>query len=278
MGCDLILNKDEIMNKKLLEKINNAIVIDIKETWTKEMLDILDNNKNDLSDYYRIEQELTRKSNYNDNFMFNNTSNDKEAIFNEVCLKLREELFNKKIIGFHCSRLTNEEINNIKIDGLRPLTSNLIEEKLDILVRTDLISQKEYDYLLENNVSAQKNRSGMVMNFFSIDTLKDCGGLSRLFRAWGGESIYYNNESIIEWRKLLFRIGKPVIILCSLKYTDINAFTDLEKLIIQHYIQEKIYDTNNISKVVVNVKNVITIEEELFEYLTNYSAWEIDKF
>lgn len=266
------------IKKKLFEKLENHIVIDIKETWTKEMLDILDNNKNDLSDYYRIEQELARKSIYNDNFMFNNIGNDKEIIFNEVCLKLRDELFNKRIIGFHCSRLTDEEISNIKTDGLKPLTSNLIEEKLDILVRTGLISKKEYDYLLENNVSSHKNRSGMVMNFFSIDTLKDCGGLSRLFRAWGGESIYYNNENILEWRKLLFRIGKPVIILCSLKYNDINAFTDIEKLIIQYYIQEKVYDTTNISRIVVDVKKIITVEEDLFEYLTNYSVWEIDKF
>ncbi len=110
-----------------------------------------------------------------------------------------------------------------------------------------------------------------------MKTLKDEWKLYRLFRAWGGEDLYVEHERNQGIFKELFHIGTPCIILESLGYEEINQYKPLAARFIGIFLNKdnlecSYCDFESIVYKYINALSVITIEEEIFEQLTNFST------
>ena len=98
------------MIQKILNETKDHIILDYIETWPNELVAYLEGKLN--NNEYTINIE--------------NSINDIKQILHQT-----------KFIGFHCTRLTDEEIMNIKAKGLNLKRSELLANRIDFLKKND---------------------------------------------------------------------------------------------------------------------------------------------
>lgn len=215
-------------------------------------------------------------------FRINRPQNPFESEWVSIISQIEGILKLNRFVGFHCTKLTVNEIVNIFTGGLIPLSSKMLNQRINQLHNRKMINDKTKEKLKKNNLSDENNRKGYVFFFHGSKTLKDEWGLFRLFRLWGGEALYANFENNPDIFKELFNIGKPCIVLGSLCYEDVNPYLSIGERFVTVYLNKDnldncSYDFDNWVDKKVEVLSVITAEEELFEQLTGFSTWNLDK-
>ena len=95
--------------------------------------------------------------------------------------------------AFHATRLLDHEVQMIRAQGLRPLSVELIEERINNAFDHSCVSEEERDQLRNAHVFATGetlNRAGEVSLFFpERDLAQRPEGFENLLAWWGGEAI-----------------------------------------------------------------------------------------
>lgn len=71
------------------------------------------------------------------------------------------------IVGWHCTRLADHEVEDIKNNGMTVLDIGLVSRRIGTAVRTGLLSASHGDRLTKANQAAEKYRAGMLWFCFS---------------------------------------------------------------------------------------------------------------
>lgn len=270
------------MKDKLLCRIGNHIVLDIIESWPQEIIQIIEKYRETIHAYLQLEHEIDKQAEEDVLLRVYRPENQFESDWLSIISQIEGILKLNRFVGFHCTKLTDIEIRNIYTYGLMPLSSEMLDQRIDQLRNSNMIDEKTAEELKRNNRSSENNRKGNVFFFHGSKTLKDELGLYRLFRLWGGEALYANHERNPEIFKELFHIGKPCIVLGSLGYDDINSYPSIGTKFITVYLNKDnlkncSYDFDNWVKKKVEVLSVITADDEIFEQLTGFSTWKLDR-
>lgn len=256
----------------------NHIIIDVQETWPKDLVNLLKDTKEIHLNYIAEEKSIDEAAVENVLLRVNRPMNKYQQIWDGLINRITSIISNRKFIGFHCTRLTKVEINEILQNGLRPLNEELISKKLKILLDLNFIDCFEYNKMLMNKKVNEEGRKNKVFTFHELHTLSDESGLKRLFRCWGGEYFYFGNEDEDIFKDKYFNIGKATIILTSHKYEDVQ-YRDIEKRIIKNYLfyndEYRGNDFDNWHNTPVKVLDYISEENNLFNELTNYNKWKL---
>ena len=187
--------------------------------------------------------------------------------------KIEREIEKIQIMSFHCTRLTDQEINDIVQNGLKPLDFNFTKKRLDCLLKEWLINKNTYNILLKENAASDENRKWKIFFFHCISTCRDEWWLHRLFRSWGGEAIYLNHEENKEINNQIRKIGKPCIIVATLDYNETKLYQWIAEKIIKIMLNIgsiSRYDTDSYIDHITPCYKIITIDDSTFEKLTNY--------
>lgn len=266
--------------KELFKITEEKVVLDCLETWPMKVIELIEKNIDLYKAFMEFEKDMDKKLIDDFSLRLSRPKNPYFFEWNSFIGKISKEIQRLDFVGFHCTRLTKEEIANIKKSGLQPLSSDLINKKLLSLLDSGTIDMNTYHFLLENNLSQENNRKGRIWFFFCIDTLNDVDGLYRLFRSWGGEAIYNNNENLKEVSKTLSSIGKPCIVLGNIKCSEISSYESkclAEKFLEIYYHKsdiEKSYCDFDLSlNREVGILGIIKLGDDLFEELTGFSKW-----
>jgi hypothetical protein len=270
------------MKNKLVSKIGNHIVLDLIETWPKEVKQIIENNEEIIREYLELECEIDRQAQEDVLLRVFRPENKYKVDWSNIVDEIEGKLKTNSFVGFHCTKLIDSEITHISTYGLKPLSNEILSSRLEKLYSNGMLSKMVFEQLKSNNLSTEYNRKDRVFFFHGVNTLKSESGLYRLFRLWGGEALYANHERNHEIYTELFYIGKPCIVLGSLTYEDINPYPLLATRFVNVFLNKdnlkyNAYDFDNCVKNEVKVLNIITEDEELFEQLTNYSKWKLDR-
>lgn len=270
------------MKDNLLSRIDNHIILDQIVSWPYEILQVIRENEEIIHTYLQLEDQIDKQAEENVLLRIYRPRNQYESEWLDIINQLGENLKVNKFVGFHCTKLVDIEIDNILNYGLKPLNSEMLDFRINQLYYNKVITNKVAEELKKNNLSSESNRNGKVFFFHCSKTLKDQGGLYRLFRAWGGEALYANHERNSKISDKIFGIGKPCIVLGSLSYDSINPYPSLAARFIsvflsQNYPEYYSYDFDNWVQKPVKALSIITIEEELFEQLTKFSTWKLDR-
>jgi len=254
------------------------IIIDASETWPQELVNLLQQSKELLMNYLEEEKSIDEAAIENVILRVNRPNNRFQQEWDEAILRIKSIISNSRFIGFHCTRLTMDEINDVLLNGLRPLNEELLSKKLKMLLDSKTIDDDEYHDMLVNKKVNEEGRKGKVFTFHELNTLNDESGLKRLFRCWGGEYFYYGNEDNNDFRDKYFNIGKATILLTSHQYKDVQQ-RDIEIRMIKNFL---FYDTDyrgndfdNWHHKPVKVLNFINEDNDLFNDLTGYNTWRI---
>ena len=246
---------------------DNHIIIDQITTWPESIYNLIDSSKSDLKNYINEKKRIEEISNW-----ANRPKNAYEDKWNSVVDLIGSYLQGKKLIGFHCSRLMDDEIENILANGLVPLNSNFAKQRINTVYERGLITSDLKERLLVKEEPSEEYREGTIHFFHNTSTFRKEMLLHLLFKSWGGEAIY----SGFEQDKSLQKIGIPCIIVASIEYQELIKF-DVCKQMLRIFLGD-IYDfhedfDSSVNKK-INVLAIIKRGSELFNFLTNYEEWE----
>ena len=119
-------------------------------------------------------------------------------------------LAGRDLLGFHCTRLHDDEICAIVDGGLVPLSPELVAARVKKRVIAGDITEAGAAKLLSQHRAADENQRNLV----HLETLK-ISGIWRLLRFWGGEALYGGHEEDPLIGPALRRIGSPSIVVSS---------------------------------------------------------------
>ena len=191
-----------------------------------------------------------------------------------------------RLIAYHCSRLTREEIVIIKQDGLRILTADLVNKKLDRSLSHGYLTKAEYErlkncpHLFESLHNQLDSRTGMIHFCASRTTLMDGHAVYRLFRSWGGEALYRGHE---QDSHVIGRIGVPCVVVCAIPFMRVSqGFRQLSEHLLRYLVSEEpgladlsmavdIRTEENLGP--SEILDIIEIPDPVFEELTTKSCW-----
>jgi len=258
-----------------MQLISSGISLDQKRTWPTKAIDLLFKNKIELKEYIKLEKQIDRKAETDVLLRIHRPYNQFVSTFQNVNNEVYDIFQNEDIVGYHCTRLIQDEIDEIISNGLLPLTMDLVKNKLDRLLNLKIISEYQYQMLYDNNQSNNSSRKNKVCLFHTQHTFKDYSGLYRLLGIWGGESIYWHHEIKGELIKSLCKIGEPCIVVCKIPANDIITRYDIINRIINYYITRKPFeDFDSLHEHQIKVERIIKRNDALFEKLTDYSQWK----
>lgn len=106
----------------------------------------------------------------------------------------RSLLSGHMVRAYHATRLLDYEVEIILADGLRPLSEELVRDRIQKAFAHSQITAKERDQLNAGHVftdGRKRNREGKVALFLPERALREeVSRLRPLLRTWGGEGIY----------------------------------------------------------------------------------------
>lgn len=132
--------------------------------------------------------------------------------YDSLVEELRDILRRHSLIGYHCTRLTKEEIESIRVSGMVLQNSESLDARIDRLLHDNLIDAEVACRLKGRNQADDDNRSHKLWFCFYNPSIASESGIGRFFRSWGGEALYNSHESDPYTGKVLRTIGTPCII------------------------------------------------------------------
>ena len=194
---------------------------------------------------------------------------------------LQDLLNGYSIIGWHCTRLTGEEIAAIVERGMQLPDSAMLHRRLDTLLRAGVLTTIVADKLKTTNQANDDNRAGMLWFCFYPPRLAGEDGIARFFRHWGGEALYNSHEDNPETGTAIARIGRPCLIEAMVPISGLNSTRAAFNVARRHLIHRGLETEEPIELegpvrhplAASAIRRVITFPEEDFVALTRCDAW-----
>ncbi|MCO6416077.1 hypothetical protein JYK14_07820 [Siccirubricoccus sp. KC 17139] len=141
------------------------------------------------------------------------------------------------LVGWHCTRLTEDEIAHIRSGGMQPMDAAMLERRLDAVVAAGLLTETMAGKLKARHQAREPSRAGRV--WFCFFPPRHAGelGIGRFFRHWGGEALYNSHEDDPETGAALRSVGVPCVIEALVPLSSLGSLGFLpEKIARRHLI------------------------------------------
>lgn len=246
--------------------MQNLILLDKEETWTSQVVDYLNNHYNTFLSW-ELEEDSKVSS-----YVYDNLIDGLKNILRT----------NYVLHGYHCTRLTEDEIHFILANGMQLPDQNMLYKRIDLIEKAGLINSYISERLKSNNQADNPNRAGMLWFCFFPPYHAEQAGIERFFRSWGGESLYGCHENDPVSGHVLNMIGTPCIIEAYIPVKSLNTHSFLESKIIRRFLinrglktGESIEHEGCVLEAIPsqNIKKVIKFPECEFFDLTKCDQW-----
>ena len=172
------------------------VEIEAIDSWPPEFRQAASQDKQLILSYHKERLRIDRLYRDDVSLRINPPENKYKQPYLELIERLETLLTPHRIIAYHCSRLTQEEIVNIKQGGLQVLSAELIHKRLRQCLSGGYLKPAEYESLMASQPvseclgNKQGDRTSKIWFCANRSTLQDDGSVYRLFRSWGGEAVY----------------------------------------------------------------------------------------
>jgi|MDSW01.3.fsa_nt_gb hypothetical protein len=265
------------------------IDIDDTDSWPDDFLQIISDNKALFIQYHQEEKRVDKLCREDIALRINRPLNPHKEEYEAVAAQLDTILQTHNIVGYHCTRLTAHEIQNIRSSGLKILTPDLIELRLQTALNQGILSAEAHAYIsnssmLKSSINNEYGeRTGMIWFCPNQETLSESDSVYRLFRSWGGEALYNGHEEDEEIAPHLRSIGAPCIVKCAMPFSEAeNYSSSYAKRFISRFILDEIeypeppysFDMHMKRDLTpAEILGIIKISDPQFEELTDYKNW-----
>lgn len=251
---------------------NNHMILDKIDSWPEEVLGLIKTNESSLKGFFEEEHRIDKLSREDMSVRYNRPQNIYQEKWVKTINTIEEILKDYSIVGIHSTKLLDAEIRDIEQNGLRPLSKEFANQRVESIYKNGLISEELRNELINKEELVADNRKGKIFVFHCMSTLKDEWGLNRLFGYWGGEALF----AYIKNSKELRKIGTPCIVFTSIKIKELDIYPELSKRMLAFYFDDNYFphDTDSIIEKKLSVLRIIKRDEKIFEDLTNISDWD----
>lgn len=158
-----------------------------------------------------------------------------DAAINEVYTAIRPYA----LIGWHCTRLTEAEIEEILRAGMHLPNEARLRARIEARVSAGELTQEIANMLKRRHQAADAGRSGMV--WFCFYTPRSAGeaGIGRFFRHWGGEALYNSHEDDPVTSPALNGVGVPCIIEAAVPIALLSRYGELSTKIVRRFLIDR---------------------------------------
>lgn len=116
---------------------------------------------------------------------------------------------------YHCTRLTQREIANVRENGLRPLSLDFTETRIANAREDGEITQEQEEFFRKVHVASDSNRQGLIFLFTDRAGLSNAPSIGWLLSAWGGEGINMGVETKSPEFRVFESIGIPTVVVAT---------------------------------------------------------------
>ena len=203
-------------------------------------------------------------------------------VFDKAIYGLRDILPAYEILGWHCTRLTDAETDEILRDGMGLPNVEMLARRIDALEKANVIEPDIARRLKSENQAGAENRAVMVWFCFSPPGNVDEYGIGLFFRHWGGEALYGCHEDDPVTSPVLRCIGTPRLVEADVPISLLDKargpdFTTYRRFLISrgYCIQEPTdYEDYIVYPLPAqHVRRVISFPDPEFCSLTNCDEW-----
>ncbi|SFT72883.1 hypothetical protein [Paraburkholderia aspalathi] len=186
------------------------------------------------------------------------------------------------MVGWHCTRLTEDEIAHVQHGGMQLPDGAMLRRRVERLMQAGSLTKDIALQLLQTNQADDSNRAGMIWFCFFSPRLAGESGIGRFFRHWGGEALYNSHESDPQMSSVLQRIGVPCLVEAEVPIVSIGRHGGLAFKVVRSFlmnrglpISERTEHEDRIRRPLEAdcVRRVIRFSERDFSDLTGCTGW-----
>lgn len=244
-----------------LNEFPEVINVERPETWPKP-----------LADFFKVHRQL---------FLDWGIGNVSSQRYDCALYALGDILCGYAIRGWHCTRLTDAEIEAIRIGGMQLPDENMLARRIDTLVDSGCITPAVAAALKSKNLAHEENRADMVWFCFYPPSRTDEGGIGNFFRYWGGEALYRPHVGDQQMAAVLEKIGTACLVEADVPIAFLKDLRTAFK-IVARFLVSRGYETTeplgHDDRIVhplpaTAVRRVIRHSTAAFRELTGCDAW-----
>ena len=185
--------------------------------------------------------------------------------------------------GWHCTRLTEHEVDYIKSHGMQPPNLQVLSERIRRAQADGMIEDNVAEQLIAENQADDHNRKGMIWFCFFEPRIAGQSGIERFLRCWGGEALYNSHERDPGTGQALRMIGRPCLIQVDVPVSSFGCYTYLGDKVIRQYLLSRGFDTGEECEhedkardeiPAANIVRFVFYGEPEFAILTGCDLWE----
>lgn len=201
------------------------------------------------------------------------------ALYDDAIYKLTDLLTQYAVIGWHCTRLTESEVEKILQSGMQLPNAAMLESRLEAACVAGLLTEKLKDRLKENHWAGDENRAGRI--WFTFFPPRDAGGgINDFLESWGGEALCICHERDPETAPVLKGIGIPCVIEAVVPLSLMETLGWLPDKVARTYLMHSGYRTRepvdhegyiNAPLPAENILHIWRFPSEQFTQLTGWS-------
>ena len=269
-----------------------AVEIEDIESWPKEFRKEAVKNKSLLISYHKEYSRISRLCEDDIISRVHPPHNEHETEYRALADSLESILLKHNIVGYHCTRLTAREMTSITEGGLKILTQELVQRRLDDALNDGHLSKKHISDLRNNEILKENldnkhgGRTGMIWFCPNRSSLKEYSGVYRLFRSWGGEAVYRGHENDDPLSQAIRQVGTPCIVKCALPFYDTEHFCpNYAERFLSYLVSDTVeypeppvgfdmYAKRDL--ISTEVLEIFDISHSEFERLIDYKRWKND--
>ncbi|MGN2638587.1 hypothetical protein ACTD5D_20895 [Nocardia takedensis] len=151
------------------------------------------------------------------------------------------------VVVYHCTRLMDVEVEDIRANGLRAASAELLKDKVTTACHRNFLTYEQAEHIIATGVlnsadqrSVRTNELCAATNLHTIEVLRD--GIEPYFQNWGGEITHFWQQSNRQLLSALRRVGLPTLIAIHYRPSERDShFPELAKLVIGRWREHDDY-------------------------------------
>jgi hypothetical protein len=186
------------------------------------------------------------------------------------------------LVGWHCTRLTKDEIASIWSGGMQLPDVAMLHQRVDALVDAGGLLGGLANRLKGEHQADDPFRAGMVWFCFYPPRHAGEHSIERFFRHWGGEALYNTHEDDPETGAAIGTIGLPCIVEALVPIASLGHLDFLPMKVARRYLISRGYRTvepvNHDGAITcplpaANIRQVVLFPSPEFIKLTDCDGW-----
>lgn len=255
---------------------------DDQSTWPTELRQAVERHEAEIRSYHLERAAIDRSAQDDVTLRIDRPENSFEPIWNRVLAVANAALEGQYLLGYHASRLTEDDVSSIKTSGLEVLSVNLLNRRLEALRDAGQLTEQLFASLSARHQAADDNRANKIWFVFVAATLKDESGMERFFRSWGGEALYNSHEDHRLTGPALRSQGGPAIVQAAVPCNGIQCFMEIGTRLVNIWCASKGIRTGHQAEfegyvstaiAAAHILRIDMLGSDTFERLTNQHNW-----